>query len=188
MIVSINVLAIISVTLLALGACGKQVRYGEGIPDVGDVPSGDVYCVVNCEELDGPKLAPTIDLTFEQPTVAHNQVMCTDFRLHGSVGRTGLGCNDNPSAPVTVQSKLRNSGDCQRVTFWTEVENPGNFNVNKHPGHYEICEETGSHIWIDVEDHVGVEDFNDATVDVTTSSGEVLEWQYDDGKLFICIQ
>jgi hypothetical protein len=187
MVVTINLLVVLSIALLAT-ACGKQVTYGEEIPNPDDLPPGQVYCIVDCEELGGDKLKPAIELTFEQRMVGHNQTMCTDFRLHGSVGRTELGCNDNPSAPVTVQSKLRNSGDCQRVTFWTEVENPGNFNVNKHPGHYEICEETGSHIWIDVEDHVGVEDFNDATVDVTTTSSEVLEWQYDGDKLFICIQ
>ena len=180
----INVLSFV-----LLVGCGKNVTYE--VPDVvPKTPPGQVFCTLNCDELGGDRKAAPVLLEFEQRNVSHNQVICSEFRLHGSIGKTSLGCNDVPSDPVQVLSKLRNSGDCQRVSFWSETPTPGKFNVNQHPGHYEICEQTGSHIWIDVEDHAGVEDFDDATVDVRAVNGEDIEWRYeeDDKRLFICLQ
>lgn len=171
-----------------LVSCGKKVTYKGGIDPLKGELQGTIYCVTNCDELGGDTKKPKITLRFEQRTVAHNQQMCSSFRLHGSIGKTDLGCNDAPLPPVEVESKLRDSGDCQRVSFYTEVANPGNFNVNQHPGHYETCQQSGPHIWIDIEDHAGVLDFNDSTVDVHAVSGEALEWLYDDDKLFICVQ
>ena len=170
---------------VGLVACGKTVTYDGGVPK-NKVP-GQVHCLTSCEELGGNTQNSLVDLKFSVPYVSHNQLMCESVKLHGSLGKTFVGCNDGTGTPVTVTSKLRNPGDCQRVTFYTDVPNPGSFNSHQHPGHYEVCEQSGPQIWIDVEDHVGFEDFNDSQMFVTAVNGETLEWKYDDDKLFICL-
>lgn len=166
-------------------ACGKTVTYNPPVP--ADVDK-TFHCLVECDELGGDKRAAPIKLRFSQPQVVHNQTLCSSFRLHGSGPKTELGCNDADNPPVEVVSKLRESGDCQRLTLWTEAAVPGDFNINQYPGHYEVCQESGPVIWVDVEDHAGLVDFNDALIEVESVSGETLEWYYEDDKLFICIQ
>lgn len=168
-------------------SCGKSVTYEGMVPK--NETAGQVYCIVECDELGGNTKKALVDLQFSVPKVSHNPLMCESVRLHGSIGKTAVGCNDGTGTPLTVTSKLRNSGDCQRVTFYTDVNSPGPFNSHNHPGHYEVCSESGPIIWVDIEDHVGgAEGFDDSQVLVTALNGATLEWKYENDKLFICLQ
>ena len=172
---------------VSLTTCGKSVMYSTVEPEV----PGTVYCLVNCETYGNDVTSPLVELEFSVPYSSHDQLICSDFRLHSSIGRTSAGCNDGLTQSVTVTSKLRNTGDCQRLTIWSEVTNPGPFNTNNGLGHYEFCRESGPTIWADVEDHAkpgvpGQPDFNDAKLEVRAVNGEVLSWEFDNGKLFIC--
>ena len=176
--------------VFGLATCGKEVIYDEVVEvDVTD-DVGAVYCLLGCESVGDEVLRPLVELEFSVPTTNHNQQMCESVRLHGTMGKTVIGCNlvGNPHGPVTVTSKLRNPGDCQRVTLYTEMASPGNVNSNQHPGHYEVCTETSDTIWADVEDWVGVEDFNDSQFRIRATGGQLLEWNIgNNGQLFICV-
>lgn len=172
------------VVLLAT-ACGKHVEFG--VTGDGKL-EGRIYCVTNCQTGNGPTLSPLVRLEFSlNNSVSHNQELCTSFRSPGSVGKTPLGCISQPLAPVLITSKLRNPGDCQGVTLYTEATVLGNFNSNQHSGHYEFCSQSGNHIWVGIEDHAGVIDFNDSQVDITAVDGQILEWHEENGEYLICV-
>jgi hypothetical protein len=178
------------VLLLALtsASCGKEVTYNRTkVP----TPAGvDILCATaSCNELGGNTLQTKkyVKLSFRLLPESHNQVMCSSVTLHGSLPSTSLGCNNAPIAPVVVTSKLKNPGDCQRLTLATTVPNPGPINVNKHPGHFQICEYNGPVITLNSDDLEGALDWNDNTLEVSALDGQTIEWKWSNNKLFVCL-
>lgn len=189
-----------------LASCGKTVEYTgtpNGTPDAVD------YCLINCEELPGPtQTGPTsptptptpsptpapnnpIVIEVKQIVTDHNKVLCSTVQLHGSGSPVNVGCNNAPATPVNLTSKLKNSGDCQRVTIKTASANPGNFDTTKFPGHYDVCEDGSTKVWVNVENFNtdGVTDWNDALIEFrNVTNTKQLNWQWKNDKLYLCVE
>lgn len=143
--------------------------------------TGLVTCGDTTYQIPSPQIVQPVKVTFTQLERNHNKDLCTKVSLSGSGSQRDLGCVDSPALPQTFISQLYFEGDCQQLAFYSKIPGELNVNSNKHPQNYALTE-TG----IAVEDLLGVDDYDDALIDIEVDRGS-LEYIYQGTKLYICL-